>query len=31
MPTYQGVVSEDGLLQLIEYVKSLGTGPEAAR
>jgi cytochrome c oxidase subunit 2 len=24
MPTYQGVVSEDGLLQLIEYVKSLG-------
>ena len=31
MPTYQGVVSEDGLLQLIEYVKSLGTGIEAAR
>ena len=26
MPTYQGVVSEDGLLQLIEYVKSLGPG-----
>jgi cytochrome c oxidase subunit 2 len=31
MPTYQGVVSEDGLLQLIEYVKSLGTLPGAAR
>ena len=24
MPTYQGVVSEDGLLQLIEFVKALG-------
>jgi cytochrome c oxidase subunit 2 len=24
MPTYQGIVSEEGLLQLIEYVKSLG-------
>ena len=23
MPTYQGVVSEEGLLQLIEYIKSL--------
>ncbi|OFW29500.1 MAG: cytochrome c oxidase subunit II [Acidobacteria bacterium RIFCSPLOWO2_02_FULL_65_29] len=23
MPTYQGIVTEDGLLQLIEYVKSL--------
>jgi cytochrome c oxidase subunit 2 len=30
MPTYQGIVSEEGLLQLIEYVKSLGI-PEAAR
>jgi cytochrome c oxidase subunit II len=30
MPTYQGVVSEDGLLQLIEFVKSLGRG-EAQR
>ena len=26
MPTYQGVVTEDGLLQLIEYVKSLRGG-----
>jgi cytochrome c oxidase subunit II len=25
MPTFQGLVSEEGLLQLIEYVKSLGT------
>ena len=25
MPTYQGLVSEQGLLELIEYVKSLGT------
>ena len=24
MPTFQGVVSEEQLLQLIEYVKSLG-------
>lgn len=30
MPTYQGIVSEEGLLQLIEYVKSLGV-PEASR
>jgi cytochrome c oxidase subunit 2 len=25
MPTYQGLVTEQGLLELIEYVKSLGT------
>jgi cytochrome c oxidase subunit 2 len=25
MPTFQGLVSEEGLLQLIEYVKSLKT------
>jgi cytochrome c oxidase subunit 2 len=31
MPTYQGVVSEDGLLQLIEYVKALGRGGEVQR
>ena len=29
MPTYQGLVSEEGLLQLIEYVKSLQTGRSA--
>ncbi len=35
MPTFQGLVSEEGLLQLIEYIKSLktrvaeGTTPEA--
>jgi cytochrome c oxidase subunit 2 len=29
MPTYQGVVSEDGLLALIEYVKSLRQQPQA--
>ncbi len=27
MPTYQGLVSEQGLLELIEYVKSIGTQP----
>ena len=26
MPTFQGLVNEDGLLSLIEYVKSLGSG-----
>jgi len=26
MPTFQGLVSEEGILQLIEYVKSLKTG-----
>jgi cytochrome c oxidase subunit 2 len=29
MPTFQGLVSEDSIQQLIEYVKSLGTGPAA--
>ena len=28
MPTFQGIVSEEQLLQLIEYVKSLRTQPE---
>jgi cytochrome c oxidase subunit 2 len=28
MPTFQGLVSEEGLLQLIEYVKSLGAQPQ---
>jgi cytochrome c oxidase subunit 2 len=27
MPTYQGLVSEEGLLQLVAYVKSLSPGP----
>jgi cytochrome c oxidase subunit 2 len=27
MPTFQGLVNEEGLLSLIEYVKSLGTAP----
>lgn len=27
MPTFQGLVTEEGLLQLIEYVKSLSKGP----
>jgi cytochrome c oxidase subunit 2 len=27
MPTFQGLVNEEGLLSLIEYVKSLGAGP----
>jgi cytochrome c oxidase subunit 2 len=31
MPTYQGIVSEENLLQLIEYVKSLGGRSEGAR
>jgi cytochrome c oxidase subunit II len=33
MPTFQGLVTEEGLLQLIEYIKSLGKkpgGPAAA-
>lgn len=29
MPAYQGLVTEEGVLQLIEYVKSLGTQPQA--
>jgi cytochrome c oxidase subunit II len=28
MPTFQGLVSEEGLLELIEYVKSLRTEPQ---
>jgi cytochrome c oxidase subunit 2 len=28
MPAYQGLVDEEGLVQLIEYVKSLGTQPQ---
>jgi cytochrome c oxidase subunit 2 len=30
MPTFQGLVSEEGILQLIEYVKSIGPKPENA-
>jgi cytochrome c oxidase subunit 2 len=30
MPAYQGLVSEDGLLELIEYVRSLGTEPQTS-
>ena len=30
MPTFQGLVSEEGLLQLIEYLKTLKAQPEAA-
>ena len=28
MPTFQGLVAEDGLLELIEYVKSLQAQPQ---
>jgi cytochrome c oxidase subunit 2 len=28
MPTFQGLVSEEGLLELIEYVKALKTLPQ---
>jgi cytochrome c oxidase subunit 2 len=28
MPTFQGLVTEEGILQLIEYIKSLGVQPE---
>jgi cytochrome c oxidase subunit 2 len=28
MPTFQGLVSEEQLLALVEYVKSLGTQPQ---
>ena len=31
MPTFQGLVSEEGLLELIEYVKSLKTADQTAR
>ncbi len=30
MPTFQGLVTEEGVLQLIEYIKSLGQRPGAA-
>ena len=30
MPTFQGLVTEEGVLQLVEYVKSLGPKPTAA-
>ena len=30
MPTFQGLVTEEGVIQLVEYVKSLGTKPGAA-
>jgi hypothetical protein len=29
MPTFQGLVSEEGVLQLIEYIKSLNPEPKA--
>jgi cytochrome c oxidase subunit 2 len=29
MPAYQGQVTEEGMLELIEYVKALGTGTAA--
>jgi len=29
MPTFQGLVTEEGVLQLVEYIKSLGTKPAA--
>jgi cytochrome c oxidase subunit 2 len=31
MPTFQGLVNEEGLASLIEYVKSLGSGPAEQR
>ena len=30
MPTFQGLVSEEGLLQLLEYIKSLKAVPSNA-
>jgi cytochrome c oxidase subunit 2 len=30
MPTFQGLVTEEGVLQLIEYVKSIGPKPANA-
>jgi cytochrome c oxidase subunit 2 len=30
MPTFQGLVTEEGVLQLVEYIKSLGAKPGAA-
>ena len=29
MPTFQGLVTEEGVTQLIEYIKSLGPPPAA--
>jgi cytochrome c oxidase subunit 2 len=29
MPTFQGQVTEEGVLQLVEYIKSLGPAPAA--
>ncbi len=29
MPTYRGMISEEGMLQIIEYIKTLGPGPSA--
>jgi hypothetical protein len=29
MPTFQGLISEEGLLQLIAYIKSLSPSPAA--
>ena len=31
MPTFQGLVTEEGVLQLVEYIKSLGPKPGAAQ
>jgi hypothetical protein len=30
MPTFQGLVSEEGLLQLLEYIKSMKAVPSNA-
>jgi cytochrome c oxidase subunit II len=30
MPTFQGLVTEEGVLQLVEYIKSLGKAPGTA-
>jgi hypothetical protein len=27
MPTFQGLVTEEGVLQLVQYIKSLGPKP----
>ena len=31
MPTFQGLVTEEGVLQLVEYIKSLGPKPATRR
>ena len=31
MPTFQGLVTEEGVLQLVEYIKSIGPKPAAGR